>query len=98
MAAVAKKMGPLVIPTAIRRKAGFKSGEDLEFKASGGVITVVRKLPVARDEYTPGQRQAIDARLSEARKGPYHGPFETADEALKFIRKEIRNRRSAAHK
>jgi len=83
-----------VVPSAIRRKAGFKGGEDLEFKASSGVITIVRKLPVASDEYTPAQRQIIDARLTEARKGPYIGPFETADEAIKFVRKEIRNRKA----
>lgn len=98
MAAIAKKGTPLLVPSAIRRKAGFKSGEALEFKASGGVITIVRKIPVAKDEYTPAQRQIIDARLTEARKGPYLGPFETADEAIKFIRKEIRNRKSVKRK
>jgi bifunctional DNA-binding transcriptional regulator/antitoxin component of YhaV-PrlF toxin-antitoxin module len=98
MAAVATKRGPIVVPSAIRRKAGFKCGEALEFKASGGVITIVRKLPVARDEYTPAQRLIIDARLSEARKGPYFGPYETAVEAIKFIRKEIRNRKASALK
>ena len=83
-----------MVPAAIRRKAGFKRGEDLEFKASGGVITIVRKLPVADDEYTSSQRHIIDARLQEARKGPHIGPFETADEAIKFIRKEIKKRKA----
>ena len=83
-----------MVPSAIRRKAGFKRGEDLEFKATGGVITIVRKPPVASGEYTPAQRRIIDARLTEARKGPYIGPFETADEAIKCIRKEIRNRKA----
>ncbi len=98
MAAIAKKGSPLVVPSAIRRKAGFKSGENLEFKASGGVITIVRKFPPARDEYSPAQRQIIDARLREARQGPYFGPFETADEAIKFIRKEVRNRKATKPK
>ncbi|MGA3326854.1 MAG: hypothetical protein ABSF45_20520 [Terriglobia bacterium] len=98
MAAIARKGVPLVVPSAIRRKAGFKGGEDLEFKASGGVITIVRKLPGARDEYSPAQRQIVDARLTEARKGPYFGPFDTADEAIKFIRKEIRNRKAMERK
>ena len=83
-----------MVPPAIRRKAGFKGGEDLEFMASGGVITIVRKLPLASDEYTPAQRRIIDARLTEARKGPYLGPFETAHEAIKFLRKEIKNRKA----
>jgi hypothetical protein len=40
----------------------------------------------------------LDARLAEARKGPYYGPFMTADEAIAFLGKEIRNRRRAARK
>ena len=89
-----KNVSPLVVPSAIRRKAGFKDGDKLEFKAAGGVITISRKLPVASDEYTPAQRRIIDARLTEAPKGPYHGPFETAEEVIRFIRKEIRNRKA----
>ena len=72
---------PLVIPTAARRKAGFKSGQDLEVKASGGVITIVPKLPDADDEYTPKQRRAIDQEiaksLDDVKQGRVHGPFDT---------------------
>jgi len=93
MATTARKASPLVVPSAVRRKAGFKGGDELEFKAAGGVITISRKLHVAGDEYSPAQRRIIDARLTEARKGPYHGPFQTAEEAIRFIRKEIRNRK-----
>jgi predicted nucleic acid-binding protein len=64
------------------------------YQAAGGVITISRKLPVAGDEYTPAQRRSVDARLTEALKGPYHGPFETAEEVIGFIRKEIRNRKA----
>jgi len=98
MATIVRNGASLVVPPAIRRKAGFKGGEDLEFKASGGVITIVRRLPVASDEYTPAQRRSIDARLADARKGPHHGPFETADEAIKAIRKEIRSRKAKKQK
>jgi bifunctional DNA-binding transcriptional regulator/antitoxin component of YhaV-PrlF toxin-antitoxin module len=87
MATTARNVSPLVVPSAIRRKAGFRGGDELEFKAAGGVITISRKLPIAGDEYTPAQRRIIDARLTEARKGPYRGPFETAEEAVRFIRK-----------
>ena len=54
---------PLVVPPAVRRRARFKSGQELEFRVSGGVITIVPKLPAADDEYTPEQRRAIDAQL-----------------------------------
>jgi len=44
---------PLVVPPSVRRKAGHKNGQDLEFRVSGGVITILPKLPAADDEYTP---------------------------------------------
>ncbi len=70
---------PLVIPRAARRKAGFKSGQDLEVKAAGGVITIVPKPP--EGEYTPRQRRIIDREIAKSLKdikeGRVHGPFET---------------------
>lgn len=79
---------PLVVPPAVRRKANFKSGQELEFRASGGVITIMPKLPTAHDEYTPEQRRTIDARLAKAdqdiKAGRVHGPF-TSKQAANFI-------------
>ena len=98
MTVTVKNKTPLVVPDAVRRKAGLKSGDEIEFKVSGGVINIVPKLPSADDEYTSEQRRVIDARLVEARKGPYYGPFETADEAVKFLRREIRRRKAARPK
>lgn len=70
---------PLVVPSAIRRKARFRSGQELEFKASGGVITILPKLPSADDEYTPKQRRIVDTRLAGAladiAAGRVEGPF-----------------------
>jgi hypothetical protein len=98
MGTTAKNVSPLVPPSAIRRKAGFKGGDGPEFKTASGVMTTSRKPPVADDEYTAAERRMIDARLAEARKGPYHGPFETAQEAIRFIRKEVRNRKAMKSK
>jgi bifunctional DNA-binding transcriptional regulator/antitoxin component of YhaV-PrlF toxin-antitoxin module len=84
----------LVVPPSVRRRAGIKPGDRLEFKVSGGIINIIPKLPSADDEYTPAQRRAIDAQLSEARKGPYYSPFETADDVVKFLRGEIRKRKT----
>ena len=98
MATTAKNASLPVAPSATHRKAAFKGGHEQEFKAASGGIATSRKLPASGDEYTPAQRRIIDARLAEARKGPYHGPFETAEEATRFIRKEIRNRKAAESK
>ena len=88
----------LVVPPSVRRRAGIKVGDRLEFKVSGGIINIIPKLPSADDEYTPAQRRAIDAQLKEAAKGPYHGPFETADAAIDFLHWEIRKRKAGKTK
>lgn len=64
-----------MLPPRIRRMAGFKAGDQVEVKASGGVVTLIPKLPTADDEYTPEQRRVLDSQLDEAEKGSLHGPF-----------------------
>jgi bifunctional DNA-binding transcriptional regulator/antitoxin component of YhaV-PrlF toxin-antitoxin module len=87
---------PLVVPPVVRRKAGFNSGQELEFRASGGVITILSKLPSAEDEYTPEQRRTIDARLAEGladiKAGRTYGPFNTADEMIAHMKAQIKKR------
>jgi len=51
------------------------------------------ELPSADGDYTPAQRKVVDARLAEARNGAYHGPFDSADDAIRFLRSEIRTRK-----
>ncbi len=86
MGVVVSTKSELVVPRSVRRRAGLKSGQKVEFKVSGGVINIVPKLPVADDEYTPAQRRMIDARLRKARKGPYFGPFGSVDEMLASLK------------
>lgn len=95
---VKNKTAELVVPSSIRRRAGIKVGDQLEFKVSGGIISIIPKLPSADDEYTPAQRRVIDAQLAEAAKGPYYGPFETANAAIKFLNSEIRKRKTTKPK
>ena len=66
MTVVVSSKSELVVPRSVRRRAGLKSGQEVEFKVSGGVINIVPKLPSAADEYTPAQRRVIDARLAKA--------------------------------
>jgi bifunctional DNA-binding transcriptional regulator/antitoxin component of YhaV-PrlF toxin-antitoxin module len=42
----------LVVPPSVRRRAGIKAGDQLEFQVSGGIINIIPKLPSADDEYT----------------------------------------------
>ena len=98
MTVTVKNKTPLVVPLAVQRRAGLTAGTKVEFRASGGVITITAKPLAADDEYTAEQRRAIDAELEEAGKGPYYGPFETADAAIKFLHREIRKRKSGKSK
>ena len=43
MTIVVKERDPLVVPLNIRRRAGIKPGDRLEFRASRGVITIVSR-------------------------------------------------------
>jgi hypothetical protein len=86
---------PLVVPPSVRRTAGFKSGQEIEFKASGGVITILPKLPKADDDYTAAQRRVIDAQLDAAEKGPFHGPFKNADDMIAYVKCALKKRATA---
>ena len=89
MTATVKNRIGLTVPPSVQHKAGFRTGDVVGFKVSGGVITIIPKLPSADDEYTPEQRRGIDAQLDEAEKGPFHGPFNTANEAIDFLHREF---------
>ena len=93
-----KNKQPVVIPAAALRRAGFKRGEELEVRASGGVITILPKLPKADDEYTPEQRRIIDARLArglaDIKAGRSRGPFNSAEEMIADIKTQLKRRAS----
>jgi bifunctional DNA-binding transcriptional regulator/antitoxin component of YhaV-PrlF toxin-antitoxin module len=94
MTVTVKNKTPLTVPEPVRRRAGFKPGDQVEFKASGGVVTILPKLPSADNEYTPAQRRVIDARLDEAEKGPFYGPFDTVDEMIAHLKGEVKRRKA----
>ena len=84
----------ITVPKSIR-KAGYRAGDQVEFRVSGRTITIVPKLSTADDEYTPGQRRIIGARLAKAEEdikpGRVHGPF-TAKEAAVFVERLAKER------
>jgi AbrB family looped-hinge helix DNA binding protein len=103
MIVTVKNKSPLVVPPAVRRQAGLRSGDELEFRVSGRVITIRPKVPQATvDEYTPAQRRVIDRGvakgLEDIRSGRTHGPFTTADAAIAHLQSLARSRKKAARK
>jgi len=98
MPTILKQKTPLVVPASVQRQARIKPGEPVEFKAAPGVITIISKSIEADDEYSPEQRRIIDAQLAAAGKGPFYGPFDTADQAIGFLRHEVRARKTSVRK
>jgi bifunctional DNA-binding transcriptional regulator/antitoxin component of YhaV-PrlF toxin-antitoxin module len=94
MTVAVKNKPPVVVPQDALRRAGFRRGQELEVKASGGVITILPKLPTTDDEYTPAQRRVIDARLKKAleelKRGHTAGPFNSADEMIASLKRELK--------
>ena len=102
MALPRKDKAPIIVPASFRRRAGIRPDQPLEFKASGGVITITAKPEVLGDEYTPEQRRVIDAGLREAldqiEQGEVFGPFDSAAEMMASIKAELKKRRAAKRK
>jgi bifunctional DNA-binding transcriptional regulator/antitoxin component of YhaV-PrlF toxin-antitoxin module len=92
----------LVVPPSVRRQAGIKTGDRLEFKVSRRVITIVAKPSTADDEYTPAQRRVIDREiakgLEDIRKGRICGPFNTVEEMAASIEAYVKRSRRAEKK
>ncbi|MCZ2150821.1 MAG: AbrB/MazE/SpoVT family DNA-binding domain-containing protein [Bryobacterales bacterium] len=88
-----------MLPLRVRRQAGIKAGDQLEVRASGGIVTLMPKLPPATDEYTPEQRRIVDARLAKAdkdiRMGRAYGPFNSAGEMIASMKSELKKRAAA---
>ena len=98
-----KAKAPLVVPPSVQRKARLKAGDQVEFKATRGKITIVSKPAAAPratgDEYTPEQRRIIEAQLAEGlediKAGRTYGPFNTVEEMIASIEGNIRRSRPA---
>jgi hypothetical protein len=98
MTIAVKDKKPIIVSPAALRRAGFKDGQKLEVKASGGVITILPKPSTADDEYTPEQRRTVDARLKKAveevKRGHTAGPFNTAHEMIASLKRELKKPRA----
>jgi len=93
--------GQVTIPTHLRDQAGISRGDLVEFSFRNGRIIITptlggnrSQLSAAHDECTPAQRRAIDARLKESlaevKQGRRAGPFNTADEMIASIKRELK--------
>lgn len=83
---------PIVVPETVRRKAGFRPGDRLEFRVSRRAITIVPQSRDVSDDYTPAERRAINRGIAQSeeeyRAGLGVGPFSTAEEFLADLHRE----------
>jgi AbrB family looped-hinge helix DNA binding protein len=71
MTVVVTSKGELVVPKSVRRRAGIKTGDRVEFMISGRVINVILKLSYADDRFNPEETALIARARREMREGKY---------------------------
>ncbi len=61
----------IIVPRSVRRKAGIKAGEKVEFVVSGRVINIIPRLPYAEDTFIPEETTQILKARQEMHEGKY---------------------------
>ena len=101
------RKGQVTLPSRLRSAIGVAEGDLVEASVHRGKIVLTPKLvtdrskfPTADDEYTPEQRRIMDARLAESqddlKKGRTFGPFNTADDMIASMKRQLRQLRKRA--
>jgi AbrB family looped-hinge helix DNA binding protein len=71
MTVVVTSKAELVVPKSVRRKAGIKTGDRVEFLVSGNVINIIPKSPYAKDTFTEEETAKITKARREMREGKF---------------------------
>ena len=61
----------IVVPQHVRRKAGIKAGEPVEFTASAGTITIKPRKVDPDDVLTPAEEALVKKGECEIKQGKY---------------------------
>jgi bifunctional DNA-binding transcriptional regulator/antitoxin component of YhaV-PrlF toxin-antitoxin module len=61
----------LVVPRSVRRKAGIKTGDQVEFKVFDGVINIIPKPPAPDDVLSSRESALVKKAEREMRQGKY---------------------------
>jgi bifunctional DNA-binding transcriptional regulator/antitoxin component of YhaV-PrlF toxin-antitoxin module len=72
MTVVVKSKTPLTVPDKVRRRAGFKPGDRVEFRVSHGVVTILTKdfgAETADDTLTAEEAKKVRHALKQIRAG-----------------------------
>ena len=74
----------IVIPAKVRKEAGIKVGDLLEAKFERGKVVFIPKSVIDRE---------IAEGLEDIQKGRFYGPFNTADEAIASLHRNVKKLR-----
>lgn len=72
MTVIVKSKAPLTVPDQVRRRAGFKPGDHVEFRVSRGVVTILPKRFVScppDDTLTEEEAKKVRHALKQVREG-----------------------------
>ena len=72
MTVTVRNKTPLTVPDQVRRRAGFKPGDKVEFKVSGGMVAILPKpplIPDSVDTLTPAEAKKVRHALKQVRDG-----------------------------
>ena len=72
MTVIVKSKSPLTVPDQVRRRAGFKSGDRVEFKVARGVVTILPKRLTScspDDTVTEEEAKKVRHALKQVREG-----------------------------
>jgi len=67
MAVILKSNQPIVVPDAVRRKAGLRIGDKIEFQVSGHVIKIVPKPSAGEEKYSS---KTVEQILTDSKEHP----------------------------
>ena len=81
-----KTRGEVTLPSALRERAGLNVGDLLEAKFEKGKITLTPKSLIDR---------RIEEGLEDIRRGRTYGPFDTADQMIESLQRNIKERAKA---
>ena len=81
-----KSKGEVTLPSALRERAGLNVGDLLEASFEKGKITLTPKSLIDR---------RIEEGLEDIRRGRTYGPFDTADQMIDSLQRNIKERAKA---
>jgi AbrB family looped-hinge helix DNA binding protein len=81
-----KTKGEVTLPSALRERAGLSVGDLLEARFEKGKITLTPKSLIDR---------RIEEGLEDIRRGRTYGPFDTADQMIESLQRNMKQRAKA---